>query len=37
MTNEEVLSMYFNSKGFGGCWPDEVAGDIVKELHSVER
>jgi hypothetical protein len=36
-TNEEVLSMYFDSKGFGGCWPDEIAQDIVNELHSVEK
>jgi len=36
-TNEEVLNMYFDSKGFGGCWPDEVAMDIVKELKAIEK
>ena len=36
-TNEEVLALYFDSKGMGGCWPDEVAQDIVKELHSIEK
>ena len=37
MTNEEVLNMYFDSKGMGGCWPDEVAKDIVRELNSIEK
>lgn len=36
-TNEEVLNMYFDSKGMGGCWPDEVAQDIVNELRSIEK
>lgn len=36
-TNDEMLSMYFDSKGFGGCWPDEVAQDIVNELRSMEK
>jgi hypothetical protein len=36
-TNEEVLNMYFDSKGLGGCFPDEVAMDIAKELSSIEH
>jgi len=36
-TNEEVLNMYFDSLGAGGCWPDQVAQDIVNELRSVEK
>jgi len=35
--NQEVLNMYFDSKGFGGCWPEDVAKDIVKELRSIQR
>ena len=36
-TNEEVLSMYCDSKGFGGCLPSVTAKNIVKELRSLEK
>lgn len=36
-TKEELLSMYFDSKGMGIYGPDEVAQDIVKELRSIGK
>jgi hypothetical protein len=36
-TNEEVLNMYCDSKGLGGCFPDAVAMEIVKELKTIEK
>lgn len=36
-SNEEVLNMYFDLKGMGGCQPDEVAKDIANALLSIEK
>ena len=36
-TNEEVLNMYCDSKGLGGCFPEDVAMEIVKELKTIEK
>ena len=36
-TNDEVLNMYCDSKGFGGCFPEDVAMEIVKELKTIEN
>jgi len=36
-TNEEVLNMYCDSKGLGGCFPDDVAEELVKELREIEK
>lgn len=36
-TNDEVLNMYCDSKGLGGCFPDDVAMEIVKELKTIEK
>ena len=36
-TNDEVFNMYCDSKGFGGCYPDDVAMELVKELKTIEK
>jgi hypothetical protein len=29
--------MYCDSKGLGGCYPDDVAMELVKELRTIEK
>lgn len=36
-TNEEILNMYCDSKGLGGCFPSDVAMEIVNELRTIEK
>ncbi len=36
-TNDEIFNMYCDSKGLGGCFPDDVAMEFVKELKTIEK
>ncbi|RIZ70241.1 MAG: hypothetical protein D0528_02130 [Methylococcales bacterium] len=36
-TNDEIFNMYCDSKGLGGCFPDDVAMELVKELKTIEK
>lgn len=36
-TSDEVFNMYCDSKGLGGCYPDDVAMELVKELKTIEK